>query len=354
MAQEAAAPGRVIGEVLASDTAARRMTIKTDGGEQVAVSVAANALYLRVPPGEKDLKKASPIALADVGTGDRVLARGRLAADGKSIDATAVIVMTKADLAQKHQHDREEWERRGTAGAIAAIDGAAHRFTITLNAREGSPSAFVETAPNTEFLRYAPDSVRFSDAKPSTFAALAVGDHVRVLGDRSADGAEIKAEQIVSGAFRSIAGTVSTVDAAAGALSLTDLATKKQITVSVSSGSTLRRLTPMAAAFLARRLNPEAQADERPLPASQTGARQGNGASGGAGGDPQQMLERMPVLALGELKPGDAVIVSGTKGADSGSIAAITLVAGVEPLLRAAPPRQVGGAWNFGDIGLPQ
>ena len=71
-------------------------------------------------------------------------------------------------------------------------------------------------------------------------------------------------------------------------------------------------------------------------------------------GDPQQVLDRMPVLALNELNPGDALIISGGKGADPGNLTAITLVAGVEPLLRVAPPRQVGGAWNFGDIGLPQ
>ncbi len=354
VAQETAAPGRVIGEVLSSDAGARRLTVKTDKGEQVTVSAAPNALYLRVPPGEKDLKKASRIAPADIGAGDRVFARGRLSEDGKSIDATAVIVMTKAELEQKHQRDREEWQRRGATGSITALDAAAHRFTMAMGPEPGAAPMVVETSPGTEYMRYAPDSVRFADAKPSTFAALAVGDHVRILGDRPPDGATIKAEEIVSGAFRSIAATVNSVDAAAGVLHVIDLATKKQVTVSVGPAATLRRLTPMAAAMLAHRFNPDEHAGSRPMPASQAGAPPPTGPSGRAGADPQQLLERMPPITLGELKPGDTVIISGGKGADEGNLTAITLVAGVEPLLRAAPPREVGGAWNFGDIGLPE
>ena len=67
------------------------------------------------------------------------------------------------------------------------------------------------------------------------------------------------------------------------------------------------------------------------------------------------MLERMPALSLAELKPGDALIVSSTQGADRSNATAITLIAGVEPFLRAAP-RTAGqvnlGAWSF-DIGAP-
>ena len=76
------------------------------------------------------------------------------------------------------------------------------------------------------------------------------------------------------------------------------------------------------------------------------------------GGNPDlaQMLERMPALALTELKPGDALIISSSKGPDASRITAITLVAGVEPFLAAAP-RTAGvinlGAWNL-DGGIPE
>jgi hypothetical protein len=71
--------------------------------------------------------------------------------------------------------------------------------------------------------------------------------------------------------------------------------------------------------------------------------------------DFQDMLERMPPLKLAELKTGDAIMLSATNGADSGRVTAINVLAGVEPLLTAAPQggQQIFGTWNF-DIGLPQ
>jgi hypothetical protein len=61
----------------------------------------------------------------------------------------------------------------------------------------------------------------------------------------------------------------------------------------------------------------------------------------------------MPQLALSELKKGDAVIVSSSKGPDPSSVTAFTFVAGVEPFLAAAP-RTAGqvnlGSWNL-DVG---
>src|SRR5207247_3672374 len=83
---------------------------------------------------------------------------------------------------------------------------------------------------------------------------------------------------------------------------------------------------------------------------------QGAGQSGGAGGDLEQMIERMPPLNMAELKAGDALIISSTVGADPGKITAITLLAGVEPILTSAPKGRQGmvlGNWNLGG-GAPE
>jgi preprotein translocase subunit YajC len=355
-------PGRAIGEVAAID--ARQITLKTDQGETLTVLLAPETACLRVPPGEKDLKKAARIAASEIAAGDRVLARGSFSEDRKSLTAASVIVMTKSDLAQKHQRDREEWQRRGIAGTVTAVDAATGEITVGTPAREGPSSITIETGTATAFLRYAPDSIRFSDAKPSTAAELKVGDHLRALGDRTGGGARMKAEQIVFGSFRNLAATVVSVDAASGEIRVTDLDTHKPVTIRINTDSTLRRLPPTVAAMLARRFNPEARAKgggpgdaphqgEAPQPPRQWA---NSLRPGGGNGDLQQMLERMPALTVAELKQGDAVIVSSTRGADPARVTAITLVAGVEPLLTASPQgnRQLGGAWNFGDIGLPQ
>ena len=49
---------RVIGEVTAVNASGGQITLKTDKGDTVEVQLGDKTLYLRVPPGEKDLKKA--------------------------------------------------------------------------------------------------------------------------------------------------------------------------------------------------------------------------------------------------------------------------------------------------------
>jgi hypothetical protein len=353
---------RVIGEVTAASTATQEIALKTDAGGAVTVKLTEKTLYLRVPPGEKDLKKASRITLGEVGVGDRVLARGPMSGDHGPIEATAVIVMTQADLARKHAADRAEWQKRGTAGQVTATNAAAREFTISVGAREAARVVTVEAPAGASFRRYAPDSVRFADAQASTFEALNVGDRVRVLGDPSADGSRIKAEEIVFGAFRNIAGVVKTVDAGTGEIHLTDLETKKPVLVRVNADSMLRRIPEAMATMIARRRLAGANGGALPAASGQGGpGRQWGGGGGGQGGggprgapDFQQALERMPALTLADLKPGDALIVSATKGAEASQATAIVVVAGVEPLLTsAAGGPGMGGmsnALNF-DIG---
>jgi hypothetical protein len=372
---------RVIGEVTAIDSGAKRITLKSDAGVVTAATVDDNTDYLRVPPGEKDLKKAAKITLPDVAVGDRAFVRGHLAGDQKSIAAVAVIIMTKSDLAEKHERDREEWKRRGLAGPITAINAQSKEITISTRTREGPKPVVVEIPATVNFRRYSPDSVRFSDAKPGSFADLKAGDQLRVLGDKNADGTRIKAEEIVSGSFRNIAGVIKSIDVGTGGeIKLTDLVEHKPVTVRVTSDTSLRRLPPWMAGMLARRDNgapnsggPASRAEGVPGPPRAEGAKPGAGGApaeraqfpgageGGGGGmrrggaDFQDMLERMPPLKLDELKPGDAIMLSATNGADPASVTAINVLAGVEPLLTAAPQggQQIFGNWNF-DIGLPQ
>jgi hypothetical protein len=355
----------VIGEVTSIDGASKQIKLKADDGAAYTVTLSESTSFLRIPPGEKDLKKATKIAFSDVAVGDRALARGPLEEDTKTVPARTVIIMTKADLAQKHEHDRAEWQTRGVVGTVSALNAANKEVTITTRGRE--PKTIVIDASAADFRRYAPDSIKFADAKPSSFVELQPGDTVRALGDKSEDGTHLKAEELVSGAFQTLAGTVDSVDPATNTAQLTNLQTKKPVLVYINQGTLLRRLDPTVAAALARRLRPDAAGagaapgggpgtGERPTgapPGGGGGFRGGPGGGGGANGDLQQVLERMPQLALSELKKGDAVIVSSSKGPDDSTVTAFAFVAGVEPFLAAAP-RTAGqvnlGSWNL-DLG---
>lgn len=367
----------VSGEITAIDAPAKQFKVKADDGVSYTIALQDNAAYLRMPFGEKDQKKASKIELADVAVGDRLIARGPLAEDSKTVTVRTIIVMTKDDVAKKQQQDHADWQKRGIAGTITSVNPDSKEITVNLHGRDAK--SLVVDAGKTSFRRYAPESVRFADAKPSSFAELQVGDTVRALGDKNEDGSRLKAEELVSGSFQTIAGTVISVNTTTGEVQLMDLKTKKPVTVRTNQSSMLRRLEERTAAMLARRMNPPADGGGAPggppggapgggsprtLDAPREGGAPGPGGPGGPGGgmrgggnfDLQMILERSPQLALTELKKGDALIVSSTKGADGSSMTAISLVAGVEPFLAAAPRRagQVDlGSWSLG-MGAPE
>src|SRR5579884_3877465 len=227
IAQDAASQRKnTVGEVQSNDVAAKQIKLKTDNGTVYTVTTADKTNFLRVGA-DLDLKKATKIAAQDINTGDRVLARGSVDDSSHSIAATSVVVMTKADMAQKQQKDREEWTQRGVAGTVTEINPEKHEITIRMDTIPPK-TAVIETSDKVEYRRYAPDSVKFSDAKPSSFAELKVGDRLRALADKNDDGTRFKAEEIVSGSFRTLAAQVVSVDAAANTITVTDLSSKNK------------------------------------------------------------------------------------------------------------------------------
>ena len=70
--------------------------------------------------------------------------------------------------------------------------------------------------------------------------------------------------------------------------------------------------------------------------------------------DPARMMEQQPTILIGDLKAGEPLIITGITSADGLKITAISLTAGVDAILRAAPqggPDPLGGGWNFGEAG---
>src|SRR6266498_3732740 len=148
--------------------------------------------------------------------GDRVAAMGKVADDHKSVPARAVLVMTKADIAKKQEAERAEWKKRGVLGIITALKPETKEITISSRTMAGPQPLIIPVSEKVEMRRYAPDSIKFTDAKPANFAELKVGDQLRALGERSADGSAFNAEKVVTGSFKTVAGTITAVDSATG------------------------------------------------------------------------------------------------------------------------------------------
>src|SRR5882757_2142630 len=98
------------------------ITLTPDSGSDVTIQVQDATKFVRIAPGQKDLKDATPIQLTDVQPGDRILVRGKLADDGKSVVAASLIAMKKADIADKQCREREEWQKHGLGGLVSAVD----------------------------------------------------------------------------------------------------------------------------------------------------------------------------------------------------------------------------------------
>ena len=77
------AAARSVGTV--KSVSGNSINLTTDAGSDVTVQVLDTTKLVRIAPGQKDLKDATPIQLADVQPGDRILVRGKLADDGKSV-----------------------------------------------------------------------------------------------------------------------------------------------------------------------------------------------------------------------------------------------------------------------------
>lgn len=372
----------VIGEIKVIDATAKQFIVKTDGGSLVTVTLADNTSYLRLAPGETTLNNATKVTLADLGEGDRVFARGVPSEDRKSIAPRVVIVMSKADIAKKQEAERAEWRRRGLLGIISALNPAKKEVTISTRTMAGTQPVIIPVTDKVELRRYAPDSIRFSDAKTSKFEELQVGDQLRALGERSADGNSFTAEKIVTGAFQTVAGTVTEINATTGELKINDLQTKQPLTIVIKQDAVLRRFPAMSefGAMMGGRGGAtgtgQPQAGGGQAQGQPSGNRQGPGAGGpggpgggrqGGGFNIQEMLERLPTITVADLKVGDTIVVSSTKGADAARLTAITLVSGADTLLNMiaarqppqpgqAPPNPAAGLGSGGfqiGIGLP-
>jgi len=339
------------------------IVLTTDDGADVTVALVQGARMLRVEPGETNLSHAVPLQLEDLQPGDRVRVRGKNSADSKFLIGMELIAIKHLDIQAKREQERADWQKRGIGGLVKAVDAAAGTVTISVSALGGARDVTLHIAPNTVLRRYAPDSVQFDNAKPAPLSQIKPGDQLRARGDRSADGGTFAAEEVVSGTFRNIAGTITSIDAPAGTMVVMDLIAKKPVTVQVSAKSQLRKLPPEIAMRLAMRLRgggsggppgagaaPAGGANATPAGGERGAGAPGNreaapggpgGAPGGGprgGGDFQQIVNRLPQVTLADLQKGEAVMLVSTEGTSSGQVTAITLLGGVEALLTAAPP----------------
>ena len=325
------------------------ITVATDAGATVRITVPETAKVQKLA---EDKKTTTSSQFSDIAIGDRVLAAVKQGDTPDSFTARQVVLMKSGDVAQIQAAEQADWKTRGTGGIVSAVDPATGTITIT----SGTKKTIVDTSSNTAFRRFAGDSVKYEDAKPGTLAQIQPKDQLQARGAKSADGATIQAEEVISGSFEDLSGLLISVDAAGGKITLKDLATKKVMTVEVTANSSIRNMPAQMAASFAARTNGGGAgrrggagvagggaggpitADSQGGPSAPAGGAGGGAARRSMGADLSQMITRMPSIKVADLKKGDAVMIVASEPTPGAStVTAITVLSGVDPILTANP-----------------
>jgi hypothetical protein len=325
------------------------LTVKPAQGDGQQVEVPTTAQLKRIEPGQTNLSAAVAMQFSELAVGDRVLVNLDPNATGSTPQALRVIAIKAEDVAKKQQDETEAWQH-GVGGLVKSVDTAGGVIAVTTGAGATLKTITVRTTPTTVLERYAPASVSFTDATPAPITAIQPGDQLRARGTRNADGTEIAADAVVSGGFRNISGTIVSIDIAGSSLVVKDLVSKKPVTVHITPQVQMRRLPDRMAQMIAARLKGMAAGTNggRAQGDSAANAGQGQGPGAGAqrgGGDMQQVLSRAPAIQLSDLQKGEAVMLVSTQGASE--VTAITLLAGVEPLLEAPASQDLLSNWSM-------
>jgi hypothetical protein len=382
----------VFGNVSEINAAAGQITIKTAAGSVVVANVNEKTTYQRMPPGETDRSKAVETSLTEIAVGDGVVARGFVAADHKSVPAQQIIVVSQSDIAKRNATQRQAWAR-GTKGIVSAINPEAKEITVTSRSLQGTSQAVTVAVDKAKLKRYPPDSIpKYETAKSAKFEEIKVGDQMNARGEKNPEGTHLSAEEVVFGTFKIAGGTVTAIDPATNTITINELQTKKPLTITLKPETVVRRFqmgmggmgggagapgggAPGAGAQGQGAGTGQGQAAaNRPAGAGGQGAGAGGGQGPGAGGprpgggmNMADLLERLPTISINELKVGDMIIMSTLPGSDPTKTTAISMVAGIEPLLQMIAARQAAGGQPrpqnvdlnsnfggmFGGIGVP-
>ncbi|MEZ5344039.1 MAG: hypothetical protein R2681_00660 [Pyrinomonadaceae bacterium] len=325
-----------------------KIVLETKDG-MLDVLIVQATTYKRLPPDNLSLKAATDAKFTDVANGDRILVTGKVSDDKKNIITKTVYLVKDSDLKAQQEKERQEWTTRGISGRVSSTDPATKEITVEMRGITGTvTNVKVTPKEDVKYLRYSSKSVKFQDAVVSDFASIQVGDMVRALGDRSADQTSLKAEQILTGAFVTVAGTVKSIDVDKNEVTITDLKTNEDVTIAVNNDSLLKKFpTEIAermagAQMMGMQGGGQGNGGNQPRPTGQSRPGNGEGRPDGAGprrgmgGDLNEMLNRFPTIGVSDLKVGDMLAASSPKGDDPKHLTAIKLLAGVEPFLRMA------------------
>ena len=290
--------------------------LKSDTGENVAARFSTDTEVMQVPPGERDFSKATRAEVTDILAGDRIMAS--YVADMP--EARRIVLITSRDIAKRNEAEKLDWQVRGINGLALSHNG--NEITVLVRTPEGNHEAVVTVTGKTNIRRYAPDSIKFTQAVSSTVAEIAPGDQVRARGAKSEDGSKLVADDVVFGTFLTRMGAITAVRREQGEIDIQEVTTKKPLTVRIAHDSQMKKMPDLRAMM--------------------TGSKPTT--TPGKPFDIQTAMQGLPAATFDDLKVGSAVLVTSTKGATPSTVTAIMLMANAGFLVQLAQGTGEGGS----------
>jgi hypothetical protein len=310
----------VLGTVTDFHVNSLEMGVKPDDGRTVWVKFGPATEVLLAAPGDKDLNHAQPAGVTDIARQDRVMVSF---VDGM-VEARRIVVVSASAIARRNAAERLDWEKRGISGTVAARNG--DEIALEIRTPEGAQRTTVTVTPKTAIRRYAPDSVKFSEAEPATLGEIAVGDQMRTRGARNDDGSRLAADDVVFGTFLTTLGTIAQVDRERGEMKILDSASQKPLTVRLTADTRMKKMP-----------------DLREMPAGHGNAADTHEAPRGAA-NVAQMLQQLPAGGFDDLKVGTSVLVTSTRGTTAERVTGIMVIANVDAFIKMAQSQAEGAS----------
>lgn len=303
----------ILGTVTEFKMSSLEIGLQPDDGGATYFKVSPDTEVVQVEPGERDLTRARRVQVTDLSLTDRVL----VTFVAGMPEARRIVLISAADISKRNEAERSDWRKRGVNGTVTAIHG--EEITLRTGAIQGPPDITVVITAKTMVRRYAPDSVKFTDAQWSRINGIAVGDQVRTRGDRSPDGARLTAQDIVYGTFRSAIGKVTAIDSEARKITIADLVTGQPMSIRVTEDTQLKEMPDFRGLFKNGRPSHMAQAVSDPQKL-----------------DVMKLIEMLPSTKFEGLKVGGAVMVTSTRGSQSDAVTATRIISNADFLIETA------------------
>lgn len=285
------------GQISGGNTLEHTLSLKSDSGDYFDLHYDDSTVFT---DGKTALK------LEDLNLDDRICVEAFR--DHSGALASRLLVTRRSEIDARDRQDLLEWERDSVFGTVKSVDVDSHR--IALRNADGS-DVLIDAGGPVAFWTLPTDALDARDAVAGDWQKLTVGDEIYVRGARASGTGAIQARLIVSGGFRTVAGSIESMDPLAETLELRDFRSGRIRSVHFN-------FEPLYVV-------------------------------GRADGSATRQLYSATV---GDLKQGDSVLVLARQDGTSGSIDAFTLITGFsrDRILRPAPGES--SDWIFKAVGF--